>query len=166
MTPANFDPHTRSITFLTKGKVQQTLPASKRVADSFVALDPDADPQLPVIYQLSGKTPGRKPQRFSKQWKKLKAKLKLRPELRIHDLRRTMAEDVWQATLDIRCVQAQLGHRSPTTTARYLANRIGLQQLQPIAAMVEALRAERTAKEQSDREQSHQEQSHEEQRQP
>ena len=148
MTPANFDPHTRSITFLTKGKVQQTLPVSARVADSFAALDPDADPQLPVIYQLSGRSPGRKPQRFSKQWTKLKAKLKLRPQLRIHDLRRTMAEDVWQATLDIRCVQAQLGHRSPTTTARYLANRIALKELQPIAALVEAIRAARTAKEQ------------------
>ncbi|MGA9475713.1 MAG: tyrosine-type recombinase/integrase [Terriglobales bacterium] len=160
MTPTNYDQHTRSITFLTKGKVQQTLPVSARVADSFAALDPEADPQLPVIYQLSGRTPGRKPQRFSKQWKKLKEKLKLRPELRIHDLRRTMAEDVWEATLDIRCVQAQLGHRSPTTTARYLANRIALKQLQPIAAMVEAIRAARTAKEQNNFVQNTQEANH------
>jgi hypothetical protein len=41
-------------------------------------------------------------------------KTSTRPELRIHDLRRTLAEDVWTATHDIRAVQAKLGRRSPT----------------------------------------------------
>ena len=40
-------------------------------------------------------------------------------------------------------MQAQLGHRSPTTTARYLADRIQLQDLQPILRKVQQLREQR-----------------------
>ena len=54
-----------------------------------------------------------------------------------------MAEDVWNATRDIRAVQATLGHRSPITTVRYLANRVHLQDLIPIIEKVEAMRAAR-----------------------
>src|SRR5581483_12509624 len=94
------------------------------------SLPPGVNPITPIVNLLrpprAGQTPGLSP-RFTKQWKFLKKRLGIRPELRIHDLRRTLAEDVWNATHDIRAVQAQLGHRSPTTTARYLADRIGLQ---------------------------------------
>ena len=86
-----------------------------------------------------GNQPGPAP-RFTKQWKALKKRAGIRAELRIHDLRRTLAEDVWNATHDLRAVQAQLGHRSPTTTARYLADRITLQDLKPIMRKVQQLR--------------------------
>lgn len=86
-----------------------------------------------------GQQPGPSP-RFTKQWKALKKRAGIRAELRIHDLRRTLAEDVWNATHDLRAVQAQLGHRSPTTTARYLADRITLQDLKPIMRKVQQLR--------------------------
>jgi integrase len=70
-------------------------------------------------------------------------RLRGRRELHIHDLRRTAAEEVWDATRDVRMVQAQLGHRSPLTTIRYLANRISLQDLTPVRAKVDQLRKAR-----------------------
>ncbi len=88
---------------------------------------------------------GRNPRMLKRRWK-LKERLGIRDELRIHDLRRTCAEDVWDATLDLRVVQAQLGHRSPTTTARYLANKVLLQDLKPVMEKVQAMRQAGTPK--------------------
>jgi hypothetical protein len=101
------------------------------------------DRQEPIVNLLRKHRPGTQPgsaPRFTKQWKALKKRAGIRAELRIHDLRRTLAEDVWNATHDLRAVQAQLGHRSPTTTARYLADRITLQDLKPILRKVQQLR--------------------------
>lgn len=144
---SNFDPLTRSLTFLTKGNVQQTLPLTDELIAIIASLPPLADPHAPVVNLLrstnrTGKQPGPSP-RFTKQWAALKRRCGVRAELRIHDLRRTVAEDTWAATKDIRAVQAVLGHSSPTTTARYLANRLTLQDITPILAQVRALRATR-----------------------
>ena len=75
-----------------------------------------------------GNRPGPNP-RFTKQWKALKARCGVRTDLRIHDLRRTVAEDTWQATHDLRQVQMILGHRSITTTAKYLAQTLTADEL-------------------------------------
>jgi integrase len=144
---SNYDPHTRALTFTTKGNTHQTLPVTDAIANTIEALPPDSPRDLPIVKLLAstchpGHQLGTSP-RFSKQWTKLKEKLNIRPELRIHDLRRTVAEEVWNATKDIRIVQAQLGHRSPNTTVRYLANRIALQDLQPVLEKVLQLRAQR-----------------------
>ncbi|HZQ22310.1 MAG TPA: tyrosine-type recombinase/integrase [Terriglobales bacterium] len=144
ITPANYDPHLRAVSFYTKGNVHQTLPVSAEIAAIFEALPRHADRHTPVVNLLRPDRPGTKPgpnPRFTKQWNALKRKAGIRADLRVHDLRRTVAEDVWSATHDLRAVQAQLGHRSPTTTARYLADRISLQDLQPILRKVQQLRA-------------------------
>ncbi len=145
---SNYNPHLRALSFTTKGNVRQTLPVTAEIAAAIEALPKNADRYAPIVNLLRvakpGHTPGPSP-RFTKQWKALKRKTNTRPELRVHDLRRTLAEDVWTATHDIRAVQAQLGHRSPTTTARYLADRIGLADLQPIMRKVQQLRAVREA---------------------
>jgi integrase len=128
--------------------VHQTLPVTPAIAQVIEKLPPGTDRQEPIVNVLRGHRPGNQPgpnPRFTKQWKALKKRAGIRPELRIHDLRRTLAEDVWNATHDLRAVQAQLGHRSPTTTARYLADRITLQDLKPIMRKVEQLRAKREA---------------------
>lgn len=142
---SNYNPDLRALSFYTKGHVHQTLPVTAQIAGAIEALPRDADRLAPIVNLLRGKNrpgtrPGQKP-RFTKQWKALKKRAGIRPDLRIHDLRRTLAEDVWNATHDLRAVQAQLGHRSPTTTARYLADRITLQDLKPILRKVEQLRA-------------------------
>lgn len=145
---SNYNPHLRALSFTTKGNVRQTLPVTTEIADIIEGLPKNSDRYAPIVNLLRpwrpGHIPGPSP-RFTKQWKTLKRKTNTRPELRIHDLRRTLAEDVWTATHDIRAVQAQLGHRSPTTTARYLADRIGLQDLQPVMRKVQQLRAVREA---------------------
>ena len=142
---ANYNRNLRALSFYTKGNVHQTLPVTAEIASVIEALPDKADPQAPIVNLLrrsdhAGHQPGTAP-RFTKQWTALKKRAGIRPDLRIHDLRRTLAEDVWNATHDIRAVQAQLGHRSPTTTARYLADRITLQDLKPILRKVEQLRA-------------------------
>ena len=126
--------------------MHQTLPVSAAIAEIIEKLPPGIDRQRPIVNLLRADRPGTKPgpaPRFTKQWKALKKRAGIRPELRIHDLRRTLAEDVWNATHDLRAVQAQLGHRSPTTTARYLADRITLQDLKPILRKVQQLRSKR-----------------------
>ena len=123
--------------------MHQTLPVSAAIAEVIEKLPPGTDRQEPIVNVLRGHRPGTPPgpaPRFTKQWKALKKRAGIRAELRIHDLRRTLAEDVWNATHDLRAVQAQLGHRSPTTTARYLADRITLQDLKPILRKVQQLR--------------------------
>lgn len=142
---SNYDPHLHALSFYTKCETHQTLPVTPEIAAIIESLPPDSNPDTPIVNLLRpakhpGHAPGPNP-RFTKQFTKLKRELDIRSDLHIHDLRRTVAEDVWNATHDIRAVQAQLGHRSPTTTARYLANRISLQDLQPILHKVQKLRA-------------------------
>jgi integrase len=144
---SNYDRDTRALRFTTKGNTHQALPVTETIARMIEALPADVDRHAPIVNLLrpprqQGHPPGPNP-RFLKAWNKLKTELGIRAELHIHDLRRTAAEDTWEATHDIRIVQAQLGHRSPTTTARYLANKIQLQDLKPVLEKVEAMRAER-----------------------
>jgi integrase len=146
---SNYDRATRSLRFTTKGNTQQTLPVTTEIAATIENL-PQEDKVTPIVTLLrpprqQGHPPGKNP-RFAKAFNKLKKELGIRPELHIHDLRRTAAEDVWDATKDIRLVQAQLGHRSPITTVRYLANRVSLKDLMPVRAKVDAMRKARNRK--------------------
>jgi integrase len=146
MTLANYDPATRALRFTTKGNTHQTLPVTEEIAATITALPATSDRTTPIVKLLhQGRPMGNNP-RLLKRWWKLKRKLGIRDELRIHDLRRTVAEDIWEATHDLRPVQAQLGHRSISTTARYLANRLQLQDLQPVLQKMQAMRAARDKK--------------------
>jgi len=140
---ANYNPELHALSFYTKGNVHQTLPVTGELRRILEAIPRTADRHTPIANLLPRnkreQTTGPNP-RFTKQWTALKSRVGIRADLRVHDLRRTLAEDVWNATHDIRAVQAQLGHRSPTTTARYLADRITLQDLQPIMQKVQQLR--------------------------
>lgn len=143
ITLANYNYDLQALSFYTKGNVHQTLPVTRELRQIIESLPRSSDRTVPIGNLLPRnrreQTTGPRP-RFSKQWKALKTRAGIRADLRIHDLRRTVADDVWNATHDIRAVQAQLGHRSPTTTARYLADRITLQDLQPIMLKVQHLR--------------------------
>lgn len=138
----NYNRELQSLTFTTKGNVHQTLPVTPALAIEIESM-PAQDTVTPIVNLIRGLPRSAPVPRFTKQWDRLKRQLSIRPELRIHDLRRTLAEDVWNATHDLRAVQAQLGHRSPTTTARYLANRVTLQDLEPVMRKVQAIRAAR-----------------------
>lgn len=148
IAPSNYDRATASLQFTTKGNTHQTLPVTEAIRAMLDTIPQDAaTTNTPFTTLLRGsKEEGAKPganPRMQKAWDTLKRRLGIRAELHIHDLRRTAAEDVWEATKDLRTVQAQLGHRSPVTTARYLANKLALQQLTPVIQKVEAMRAAR-----------------------
>ncbi|MFZ1129928.1 MAG: tyrosine-type recombinase/integrase [Terriglobales bacterium] len=130
ITPRMYDPRNRTLTFTTKGNVHQTLPVTEEIASILRALPLDIPPDLPIINYFKSPKGGHtgKNARLSRSWTKLKEKCGVRAELRVHDLRRTSAEEIWDATKDLRTVQAHLGHRSIATTARYLANRVGLEE--------------------------------------
>lgn len=53
-------------------------------------------------------------------WNDAKKKSGVRPELRMHDFRRTQATDVWRVTKDLLAVKRLLGHESVSTTAGYI----------------------------------------------
>lgn len=142
---ADYNPNTRSLTFRTKGDVTQTLPVSEDVAAEIEALPASSDALKPIVALLPaskrGSLWGKKP-RFTRQWKLLKEKAGVRAELHIHDLRRTAAEEVWDATHNLRLVQAQLGHQSITTTARYLANRVTEVDLRNVRDAIATMRSQ------------------------
>ncbi len=143
----NYDREQQAFRFTGKFNSHQTLPVTEAIRATIESLPAGSDQNVPIVNLLwprfhPGTAPGANP-RFFHRWQRLKRELGIRPELRIHDLRRTVAEDVWEATHDLRKVQAQLGHRHISTTAVYLANRIGLADLRPVLAQVQAIRAQR-----------------------
>lgn len=140
----NYNPKTHSLTFITKGKVQQTMPLTPALEELFESLPEGTPHDQPIVNLLRHRSGLSARPYFNKQWRALKRRLGVRQELRVHDLRRTAAELAWSATHDVRKVQAFLGHRSPITTARYLANRIGLEDLRPV---LDAMQQTRTVAE-------------------
>lgn len=139
------------MSFYTKGNVHQVLPLTPDLAAAFQSLPTGIDPHAPIVNSLRAKNrpgnrPGPKP-RFTKQWKALKERCGVRADLRIHDLRRTVAEDTWQATHDLRQVQQILGHHSITTTAKYLAQTLSADELVETIRKVVAFRAARASTE-------------------
>jgi integrase len=147
ITLGNYDPRTHSLTFTTKGNVHQTLPVPFHIRAIIERLPEGSPKDEPIVnflrqQHIGEHQPGKHP-RLYRSWIALKKKCGIRAELHIHDLRRTLAEDVWHATKDIRVVQAQLGHSSPTTTARYLANRVGLDDLTEAMDRIQQMRHER-----------------------
>lgn len=138
ITPSHYNPQSKSLTFATKGGVQQTLPVTPELALTFEFLPPTAPADASVVAILSHTT--NPPRYISAQFNRLKKLAGVRPELRIHDLRRAAAETAWAATKDIRSVQALLGHRSVATTSRYLHNRTQPDQLRPIIDAMHQIR--------------------------
>jgi integrase/recombinase XerC len=157
ITPNDYNPTDRTIFFTTKGSQQQTLPVTDEIAQTFNFLPPNADPNMSVVAILNrmSNTHLKKTGAMTNAFIKLRAAAGIRPQLRIHDLRRTAAETAWAATKDVRAVQAILGHTSIATTNRYLHNRTNPEQLritveamqrihQQHAAAADTTRKERT----------------------
>jgi integrase len=121
-----WDEANEQLTFVAKGGEPVVIPVTDRVRAELVKL---THPTRPFIQQLMPRSHTSSPkllrEQIFKRWMRLKRDLGLRPELRMHDMRRTMARNIFEVSgKDIRVAQAMLGHASPLTTWRYLQSHV------------------------------------------
>jgi integrase len=96
------------------------VPVSARLASLF-AIAP-AGP-VPIVASLAG-VPSISYGSARLHFVALCADAGISPGYTLHDLRRTIARELWDATRDLREVQSLLGHSSPKTTLHYLAGEV------------------------------------------
>jgi integrase len=126
IAPEHYDRAQRALRFPTKCGERLTLPATTEISALIETCNPD-DP-APYVYQLWRRAYTRGPRPFATndpsrlrfQFKQLRERLGITRKLTLHDLRRTTAVAMLEATHDIRDVQALLGHRSLQSTIWYL----------------------------------------------
>ena len=130
LTPGNYDADSRTLTFRTKYQSAQRLPVTAELA---ALLDKCKDADLPFISQLEGSHGNKSSTRatpalmrpisqvvMTATYRRLKNRLGITRKLTPHDLRRTTARRVYDATRDLRLVQALLGHADLQSTLWYL----------------------------------------------
>lgn len=127
LTPENYDPERRELTFTTKYQARQRLPVTTELA---ALLDRCIEPDVPFVAQLPrASATHRQPlhalghmdaHSLRKLFTKLRRSLGIKRKLTAHDLRRTTATRVYDATRDVRLVQALLGHGDLGSTIWYL----------------------------------------------
>lgn len=117
--PEDIDEHHRTVSVLTKGEKTITLPVPQRLEEFLAALGP-FEPGVPIVQQIHG-TPANPQDYIRAQWERARRKAGVATDLRVHDLRRTLATRLYRATLDPKIVQQALGHENLSTTSSYLA---------------------------------------------
>lgn len=128
IAPHHYNMDTREIRFTTKCDARLTLPVTDEIAAMFQRCDMGST--VSFVRQLwcaEHKGGGRRPKPFTNdiselrsQFRKHLSKLGITKRLIPHDLRRTAAVAMLEATGDIRDVQALLGHASLRSTIWYL----------------------------------------------
>jgi integrase len=126
--PEHYDPARNTLRFETKYGAHLALP----VTSETLALILQCDLRSPMSFvrQLQVRHPAHTgkpfdltinhPPELDKQWRNLLATANVTRRITPHDLRRTTAVSMLEATGDIRDVQALLGHRSLQSTVWYL----------------------------------------------
>lgn len=118
IAPRHYNPETRELRFSTKFENTQTLPVTAEIAALFgVAAD---DPFMPLTAQLHPYRHDLTVNYLRRKFRELKHTLGITRKLIPHDLRRTTAVAAYDATKDLRTVQAILGHRHLSSTLYYL----------------------------------------------
>lgn len=125
--PEHYDAARRELTFTTKYQARQRLPVTAELA---MLLERCTAPGVPFVAQLpraatTHKQPLHALERMGvnalrKLFAKLRQRLGIARKLTAHDLRRTTAVRIYDATRDIRLVQALLGHGDLGSTIWYL----------------------------------------------
>jgi integrase len=119
LCPAQHSEQDNTITYRTKGELTNTLPVSPDLLAYFEMVKPVVDPNTSLIDLIAGRHITH--DIFYKAWQQLKAKAKVNPQLRPHDMRRTLAQRAYHETKkDILAVQKLLGHESLMSTLLYL----------------------------------------------
>ena len=130
LTPANYDAVRRELNFTTKYNNRQRLPVTEELAR---LLDTCREPSLPFVAQLPRENaPTANRQRpmqalghigtaqLARAFRQLLKRCNITRSLRPHDFRRATAVRVYDATRDLRLVQAILGHTDLGSTLYYL----------------------------------------------
>jgi integrase len=119
--PIHYDPQTR----ILKIKQQKTgnpleIPATDAL-HALLSSPPTGDPATP-FYRLFRDKPISEAG-LDRAWQRLKKKAGVKPNLWLHDLRRTLAVSIYEVSRDLRVVEQMLGHTSLASTIRYLEHR-------------------------------------------
>lgn len=136
LRPENVDTERRAITFIQKGRRERTIPLTDRAYEFLATAKPLTQSESFVAAFYGREVCSKLPEIW---WRNLKRKIGVRADLRIHDLRRSLATAAYRKTKDVRLVQQLLGHRSLASTLHYLAP-LDPHHLKPL---LEELRAER-----------------------
>jgi site-specific recombinase XerC len=118
LSPAQYNRQESTITFRTKGEGTNTLPVSDDLKYFFQTAPENPDPNIPLLELHAGRRLSE--EYLRKCWHDLKIQAGVNPELRPHDLRRTLAVRTYDLTKDLRAVQHLLGHANLYTTCGYL----------------------------------------------
>jgi site-specific recombinase XerC len=108
------------VSITAKGGKRRVLPTTGDVDELLAAAAQCAThPSDPAIAALHGRSLSRPA--LDAAWWRLKQKAGINPALRLHDLRRTTATNLYRITHDLRAVQEYLGHDALASTTHYLA---------------------------------------------
>ncbi len=102
---------------IQKHREFQLIPMTNRVKNILIARHPDGDHYKSEQFIFQGLTG------FESQWRKAKQLAGVK-DLRWHDLRGEFASRISEAGVDVTIVSGLLGHKSLTTTQRYLRPRV------------------------------------------
>ena len=126
LTMQNYNRESEVLRFTTKCAAHMTLPVTAEIAELLERCD---DRPIPFTRQLwferaqwkpMARKSGSEYTRLGHAFRKLRYSLGITRKLTAHDLRRTAAVHMLEATGDIRDVQALLGHRNLISTIWYL----------------------------------------------
>ncbi|MHB8754063.1 MAG: tyrosine-type recombinase/integrase [Candidatus Acidiferrales bacterium] len=120
IAPIHYNAAQGTILFRQKGDEDRAAQVTGRIRQLFDLAPDTGEPLTTYVVRLAGT------KRFTfaameRRWRKLKADLHVNPQLHIHDLRRLLATRAYEKTKDLRVAQALLGHKSLTSTVRYIA---------------------------------------------
>ncbi len=117
VTPRSYDPKTHTVAIITKGDKPRVLPLTPEI-ETLLGPTLEGDPDASCIALLKGSrcSPGA----IRSAWCQLCKDLHIEG-VNPHDLRRTVLNELYRKTKDLRAVQQYAGHDCMTSTLRYLA---------------------------------------------
>lgn len=120
MTPAHYNPADRTLAFKRKMGGTSHIPVPIELQPA-IDLARTMDPHESILVSLGMKKSDDPRDLIGRRWRAAVKKAKANPNLHIHDLRRTIATELYAHTKDLRAVQTLLGHRSMSSTILYIA---------------------------------------------
>ena len=118
--PANFSPEQNKITMIVKKQRVHSFTVTDELKSLFALAPPAENPNVPYLQLLRGGKEKVGEQQLYDTWRQIRERGKINPDLEPHDLRRTVATEMYRKWHDLRMVQAYLGHANPVTTFDYI----------------------------------------------